>query len=92
MFEHYTTLEILRFTRFTRSRRSCSPGEVRVACSYQGEDMLVGPSCEDSCLVTEVEAPAQQAAPFRVPVKVVVDDARETQGNVAKKRRVLHHV
>lgn len=63
-----------------------------VACSYQGEDMLVGPSCEDPCLVTEIEPPAQQAVPFRVSVKVVVDDARETQRNVAKKRGVLHHM
>lgn len=54
--------------------------------------MLVGPSCEDPCLVTEIEPPAQQAAPFRVPVIVVVDDAGETQHHVAKKSRVLHHV
>lgn len=54
--------------------------------------MLVGPPCEDPCLVTEIEPPAQQAAPVRVPVIVVVDDARETQHHVAKKRRVLHHV
>lgn len=88
--ENHTTL--LRFNELTRSRPGCSPREVIVLCSYQGEDMLVGPSCEDPCLVTEVEPPAQQTAPFRVPVKVVVDDAGETQRHVAKKRCVLHHM
>lgn len=88
--ENHTTL--LRFNELTRSRPGCSPREVIVLCSYQGEDMLVGPSCEDPCLVTEVEPPAQQTAPFRVPVKVVMDDAGETQRHVAKKRCVLHHM
>lgn len=59
---------------------------------YQCEDMLVDPSCEDPCVVTEMEPPAQQAAPFRVPVIVVVDDAGETQHHVAKECCVLHHV
>lgn len=89
MSEHNTTL--LKSWDLPGSQ-GAGPGEVTVACSYQGEDMLVGPSCEDPCLVTEIEPPAQQAAPFRVPVKVVVDDARETQCNVAKKCCVLHHV
>lgn len=64
----------------------------QVVGSYQREDMLVGPSCEDPCLVTEMEPPAQQAAPIRVPVVVVVDDAGETKRHVAKEGRVLHHV
>lgn len=54
--------------------------------------MLVGSSCENPRLVTEIQAPAQQPVPVGVPVKVVVDDAGETQRHVAKERRVLHHV
>ena len=52
----------------------------------------MGSSGEDPCQVTEVQPPAQQAAPVRVAVVVVVDDAGEAQRHVAKKRRVLHHM
>lgn len=52
----------------------------------------MGSSRENPRLVTEIQPPAQQAAPVGVPVVVVVDDPREAQGHVAEKRRVLHHV
>lgn len=52
----------------------------------------MGSSCENPRLVTEVQPPAQQAAPVGVPVVVVVDDTGETQCHVAKKRRILHYV
>lgn len=84
--------------RFNTNKKEAQLAQVRgggrltIAGSYQCEDMLVGPSCEDPRLVTEIEPPAQQAAPFRVAVVVMVDDAGEAQHHVAKKRRVLHHV
>lgn len=60
--------------------------------SYQREDMLVGSSCENAGLVTKIKPPPQQSNPVGVPVKVVVDNAWEAQGHVAKKCRVLHDV
>lgn len=63
-----------------------------IVWSYKREDMLVGSSCENPRLVTEIQPPAQQAAPVRVPVVVVVHDPREAQRHIAEKRRVLHHV
>lgn len=54
--------------------------------------MLVGSSCENPRLVTEVQAPAQQTAPVGVAVVVVVDNAGETQRHVAEKCCILHYM
>lgn len=63
-----------------------------VVWSYECEDVLVGSSCENPCLVTEFQSPAQQTAPVRVPIVVVVDNTGETQRHVAKKCSILHHM
>lgn len=60
--------------------------------SYQCEDVLVGPSCKNSCLVAEIQPPAQQTTPVSVPVVVVVDNTGKAQRHVAEKCRVLHHM
>lgn len=52
----------------------------------------MGSSCENPRLVTESQPPAQQTAPVRVAVVVVVDNAREAQRHVSKKGCVLHNV
>lgn len=60
--------------------------------SYKREDMLVGSSCKNSCLVTEIQPPAQQTTPVSVPVVVVVDNPGKTQRHVTKKCCILHYV
>ncbi len=52
----------------------------------------MGSSCENPCLVTEIEPPAQQTTPVSVPIVVMVDNAGETQRHVSEKRCILHHM
>lgn len=60
--------------------------------SYEREDVLVGASCKNPRLVTEMQAPAQDTAPVSVPVVVVMDNPGKTQRHVTEEGRVLHHV
>lgn len=58
----------------------------------QREHVLMRSSAEDAGLVAEAQAPAQQSAPVRVTLVVMMNDTREPQGHVPEESRVLYHV
>lgn len=59
---------------------------------HECQDVLVGPSCENSRLVAEMQPPSKQAAPVGIAVVVVVNYTWEPQGHITKERCILHHM
>lgn len=52
----------------------------------------MGSLLKHACQVAEADAPADEAVPVGVAVKVVVDNLGEAQDDVPEEGSVLHHV